>query len=656
MPLPKCSSNEVYDKKSKKCIVIGSDAYKNIVKNNPSAFKHYAAKIAKVTKGQPTCTKPGEVYSKLTKRCVAIGGQGFKAALKKNPNVFNNQFNKIAAWKFSKSLAPKSKPKSPNNIPLSKMFPKSKSPVKSKSPNNIPLSKMFPKSKSPKKLSPYSHMQLLSEASPQNIVVPKPKSKSPKKLSPYSHMQLLSEASPQNIVVPKPKSPVVQQFSGLCGDDKVYSVKTRRCIKIGSQTYKSMLKKFPGIFDSQREKIKMWETGKKLLKPVVEKKKSFKRLPPVRVSQLTKEVFMRKARKVLRNATFKSLDAPTHTNETKIPPYVLIKKQYDVHLNYFDYFPSGNISPLSFEHKPSLTRKRFLLQFYRDNISSHFYKYMLKSNLNPEFIDIEWFIDMQRYISKLSVRERFALMAYTQHGDVYVNFMERDLKLDPKRINILPLFYEFIMYMSDPKKQRADVFAKDSPDVKYFLDKSPKEYTDAINEKSGATMWTMYYKYNSLITPHFKIGFPLILIKNLSNTISSVIKKSPPTRKPMVVFRGVKDSFFTADDYSSKSKSTEVYYNKGFVSTSIKHTVALNTFTSLGGGCCFKVITILPGTRCMPLIGLTHYPMEVEILLDRNVKYIIRDKYQATIPTSAKSSVTNKGSPVKMKISDIIIG
>lgn len=640
MPLPKCSSKEVYDKKSKKCIVIGSDAYKNIVKNNPSAFKHYAAKIAKATKAQPTCTKPGEVYSKLTKRCVVIGGQGFKAALKKNPNVFNDQFNKIAAWKFSKSLAPKPKPKSPNNIP------KSKSPVNNM--NNIPLSKMFPKSKSPKKLSPYSHMQLLSEASPQNIVVPK--SKSP----------VLGLKTPEKYKSPVKNVSVPQEFSGLCGDDKVYSVKTRRCIKIGSQTYKSMLKKYPGIFDTQREKIKMWETGKKLLKPVVEKKKmpnkSLKRLPPVRVSQLTKEIFMRKARKVLRNATFKSLDAPTHTNETKIPPYILIKKQYDVHLNHFDYFPSGNIRPTSFEHKPSLTRKRFLLQFYRDNISSHFYKYILKSNLNPDFIDIEWFIDMQRYISKLSVRERYALMAYTQNGDVYVNFLERNLKLDPKRINTLPLFYEFIMYMADPKKPRADVFAKDSLGVKYFLDKSPKEYVDAINEKSGETIWTMYSKYNNIITREFEHEFLIILIKNLANTISSVIKKSPPTRKPMVVFRGVKDSFFTADDYSSKTKSSDVYYNKGFVSTSIKHTIALNTFTSLGGGCCFKVITILPGTRCMPLIGLTHYPMEVEILLDRNVKYIIRDKYQATIPTSAKSSVTNKGGLVKMKISDIIIG
>ena len=633
MPLPKCSSNEVYDKKSKKCIVIGSDAYKNIVKNNPGAFKHYAAKIDKATKGQPTCSMT-QVYNKHTKRCVAISSQAYRAALKKDPSVFNNQKNKINT--FFGPKVPKSV--NMNNVPLSKMFLKSKSPVKSKSPNNVPLSKMFLKSKSPKKLSPYSHMQLLSEASPQNIVVPK--SKSPVK-----------NASPP------------QQFSGMCGEDKVYSVKSKRCVKIGGQAYKSLLKKYPGIFDTQREKIKMWETDKKLLKPVVEKKqvpnKSLKRLPLVRVSQLTKEIFMRKARKVLRNATFKSLDAPTHTNETKIPPYVLIKKQYDVQINYFEYFPSGSITSVSFKHNPSLKRKTLGIQFYRDNISSHFYKYMLKSNINPDFIDIEWFVEMQRYISKLSVRERYALMAYTKNGDVYVNFLERNLKLDPKRINMIPLFYEFIMYMADPKKPRDDVFALNTitkPVIKYFLDKSPKEYNDAINEKSGETIWTMYSKYDWLTAHNFENGFPLVLIRNLANTISSVIKKSPPTRKPMVVFRGVKDSFFTANDYTSKSKKTDVYYNKGFVSTSIKHTIALDAFTNLGGGCCFKVITILPGTRCIPLVGLTYYPVEVEILLDRNVKYIIRDKYQAVIPTRGKSSVTNNGNPIKMKISDIIIG
>ena len=39
MPLPKCSPQEVYNKKTKKCIEIGGDVYKNIIKDNPDAFK-----------------------------------------------------------------------------------------------------------------------------------------------------------------------------------------------------------------------------------------------------------------------------------------------------------------------------------------------------------------------------------------------------------------------------------------------------------------------------------------------------------------------------------------------------------------------------------------------------------------------------------------
>ena len=111
MPLPKCSPKEVYDKKSKKCIVIGSNAYKSTVKNNPDAFKHYAAKIAKATKAPPTCGVT-QVYNKHTKRCVTIGSQAYRAALKKDPKVFDDQKNKIST--FFKPPTPKSIPDSPS--------------------------------------------------------------------------------------------------------------------------------------------------------------------------------------------------------------------------------------------------------------------------------------------------------------------------------------------------------------------------------------------------------------------------------------------------------------------------------------------------------------------------------------------------------------
>lgn len=146
------------------------------------------------------------------------------------------------------------------------------------------------------------------------------------------------------------------------------------------------------------------------------------------------------------------------------------------------------------------------------------------------------------------------------------------------------------------------------------------------------------------------------LIKSLSDTISSTIKKSPSTTKPMVVFRGVTDSFFTTNNYKGVHKKDEVYYNKGFVSTSVNYRSALNSFTKQENECCFKVITVLPGTKCVPLTGLTHFQNELEILFDKNVKFIIRDKYTAKIPTRARVNLTNNPNYIQMKIANIIIG
>ena len=154
---------------------------------------------------------------------------------------------------------------------------------------------------------------------------------------------------------------------------------------------------------------------------------------------------------------------------------------------------------------------------------------------------------------------------------------------------------------------------------------------------------------------HFKEEYLRSMIKSLSTTLHSIFAKAPVTTKPMVVYRGVRDSFFTADEYNKPMKKDEVFVNKGFVSTSLLHTVPMEYFMS-EGGCCFKVITILPGTKCIPLVGLTQFQGEIEFLLDKNTKYIIRDKYTALAPQKALNYYGNETETKRIKVSDIIIG
>ena len=595
MPLPKCSPKEVYDKKSKKCIVIGSDAYKAILKNNPNAFKHYVSKIAKATKAPLKCSAT-QVYNKNTGKCVNIGSQAYREALKKDPMVFNNQASKINAL-----LGPK----------------------KVNSPNET-LANIMKK------------QNIGSQATPKVQSVPKPP-------SPYKIPLHLKKMLVGNCTKP----------------DEVYSKLTKRCVKIGGQAYKQALKKNSTVFDSQENKILNFKLKPKIpAKPKSKpktpakpktleglKKLLLKRQPVPKVSAKTRALFMKK---IVRHLKTKKPVIPNTSNLTKIPNDIFIKKTTAIKLYHYNYFNSNEI------FKKDKTRKRELveLKIFRDNVYDYFYKHVLKMNTNPDIIDKKWFVDMQKYIASLTDRERYALYSYTEYGDVYVNLMERGLPIDFDRVRMDPFIYEILHTTTN--NGFYNVLSEKGK--KLMATKKPVDFGAILKDKSGKLMSEFKEMVVYLLgSRSFKESYIRDTIKIFSMTLHGVFNDAPVTTKPMVVYRGVKDSFFTADEYNKPMKKDEVFVNKGFVSTSLLHSVPMRSFMG-DSGCCFKAITILPGTKCIPLVGLTHYRDEVEFLLDKNTKYIIRDKYTAVAPSKILEYHGNVHQTRKIKVSDIIIG
>ena len=551
MPIPKCSPKQVYDKKSKKCIEIGSDEYKAILKKNPSAFKHYMSKIIKATNVTPKCSVT-QVYNKKTKRCVSIGGQAYRTALAANPNVFNDQKDKINAF-----FGTVKTPGSPNET-LSNILKKMKSPTPVKKMNLVPTKKPP---------TPESPNETLAN------ILKKMKSPTPTKKPPTSVKKM-----------------------------------------------------------SPRSQLAL----NKLL---------LKRQPVPKVSAKARYVFMKKAIKMLKTITPKKLKV---SDTAAIPKKILIKKSTRIMLYHFNYFGGPNI----FKKLSKRKREVMTINVSRDNMYDYLYKHILKMNTNPEVIDTEWFVNMQKYIASLTYRQRYALYSYTEYGDVYVNLMERGLPIDSFRVRLQPLFYEIVSGST-----YSEFYAALNDGGKKII-KSNKipQFDEMLKDASGVLLQKFYdVLIFNLNISYFDFNYILKLIKNLSDTIHSVFTKAPVTTKPMVVYRGVKDSFFTADNYTAPMKNDEVYVNKGFVSTSILHTIPMRDFMD-DSGCCFKVITILPGTKCIPLIGLTHYSTEVEFLLDRNTKYIIRDKYTAKVPLKPMDYLTNDIPNFTIKVSDIIVG
>jgi hypothetical protein len=135
----------------------------------------------------------------------------------------------------------------------------------------------------------------------------------------------------------------------------------------------------------------------------------------------------------------------------------------------------------------------------------------------------------------------------------------------------------------------------------------------------------------------FKVGrecndaFWKRVIARYCEDLQSVIRNAPPVGQMMKVYRGVKNDYYLKGTvkqkgfhYSGYLADTKYYLNDGFVSTSISRDIAYDFLK--GDKCCFNVITLLPGARCLMLFGASRFKEEQEVLLGLETVYLIRQK------------------------------
>lgn len=89
----------------------------------------------------------------------------------------------------------------------------------------------------------------------------------------------------------------------------------------------------------------------------------------------------------------------------------------------------------------------------------------------------------------------------------------------------------------------------------------------------------------------------------------------------MVVYRGLHEH---DDSIVTSNTVNKIYKSKGFVSTSLDYKTAIQ-FKNRKFGKYLQRITILPGTRVFPLMTLSPFPNEAEILLGSNSKFYVVD-------------------------------
>jgi hypothetical protein len=285
-------------------------------------------------------------------------------------------------------------------------------------------------------------------------------------------------------------------------------------------------------------------------------------------------------------------------------------------------------------------------------------------------VDMTWLKDMNNYIMNLSTKDIYTIIGYTFYGDtVSNNYMRRrlnkqmfmnELSAYDKWISVYyPLFFQAVDYLdkdvSDVKKILRD--GKDNkvtvPGTVGYVALSDKTLANKQMEvsevlkllKNNTTMKTsdkylIFYAIGRFLS--FS-EFWQNVIRLYIQDLETIIQKAPALKKPLVVYRGVKD------DYYLKGQEGNVYTTDGFVSTSINLGSALRF---AGVKCCFKRITLLPGTRTLLLAGVSKFKQEFEILLSNKSKFYIT-KGKKFMQKSTVDMCPNKVSQIT--VTDVVV-
>ena len=284
----------------------------------------------------------------------------------------------------------------------------------------------------------------------------------------------------------------------------------------------------------------------------------------------------------------------TSNNKNNITTYY----KHPIFYNHNNYTPNNN--------------EKVFLQFEENNI------------------DIDWFNKNDKYISSLSLEDKFTVHGYTYHGDRFVNnyllnkFQYPRFMTDIKNnINLyktdtyFPLFFQTLKYYDINKYD--NIFSVSTYKSKFEAIKKSKLHANYV---------FVLDSFNSLKKHSIEK-----IIQMYTNDLKRIISDAPKTTKKMIVYRGVKN------DYYFKNREKDVFFkNKNFVSTSFNPKTAKN-FKGDVHECCLSQITLLPGTCCIWLSAVSRIPSENELLLDSDTTYLIRSHKKELHPINRRRNI-----------------
>ena len=461
-----------------------------------------------------------------------------------------------------------------------------------------------------------------------------------------------------------------EQQTKKCPDKKVLNPKTNYCVAVGSPTYKKLVK--DGIISGEELITTHKDYGKEVELPITKtttkpitktatntttnktskttskKTTKTKQKLLIKLSPNVKKLFLDKIKNFINKKTdviippktLKSAMCNT-SGTTTLPKSTYVKTSKTIRYFTVNYFPSRLISADTFFF-PDVNKKiiHSAYVFHWDNFTQRYFDYKLKLDVDgkdKEFVDYEWLNDCNVYIKKLQEIDKFRLYAYSFHGDRYVNNYLRGNLRPNELVNSMqqyakpnsvfnPLFFEYL-----------DVYKKKDEFYKY---RTPGQRLKFYMECCASMYINLGMK--DLVK----------LVENYNKNLNRILKNAPPLRKAMTLFRGSTSNYFQTVD---KNKP---FIHKGYMSATVDYNVALQpAFINHGSytTCCMMVINALPGTRMLPMTGLSQINSEREFLMNTDSKVMIR-KTEMLPKIPNPNSICDKEQIGNINVTEVFIG
>jgi len=480
------------------------------------------------------------------------------------------------------------------------------------------------------------------------------------------------------------KSPVSVNFS-KCENTKIFNPLTKKCVTISGVAGKKLVK----AYKDNEITLDTANVNKLISMKLLADKKPIVKKSPAPPGEIPEHVKV-KVHNFVEAWKKKKQESTTKDEYAK---YCDSLKPEDidkpiVNMSMTVEFPVASLNTLTFSPISLNYPKQKFTYTKIQGIQLAFNNYSLRNILykgQPDnikyiesLVDDEWLIKMNKYISDLPTRDIYTLIAYTHYGDVIANsYMRRKISkssfsqdvasYDKWFTSFYPLFFQAVERIEKVKDIKS--ILKDDKDVTvdftnnylniniltngftiatkntHFMGKHlvSELFEKMISEKS----LTMADKYVLFFTAGRYLSFSKFwqdVIRDYTHDLDSIIEKSPAITKKMIVYRGIKG------DYYLKGNKNHIYKTDSFVSTSINLPSALRF---AGSKCCFKRITLLPGSKAILLAGISKYKNEIELLLGSKSHFYITESRNEI--SRSTTDICNKNKSNNITVTDLVV-